>query len=1102
MSLRVVLRRLVVGLGVGLVAVAGGATAVLASGTHSFYTAQTAPAAGVVAQPFAWTIGVYNDGTGHDEQDVAVTDTLPAGVTASSMSPDCADAGSGGGAETVTCNVSTLRDGNSTTETVEATPMSAGTMTNVVNATADYYYVDSGTTEKTTETAPPSTLTTPVSQTISAPPPVQETLTATRSGSGSGTVTSSPSGIDCGAVCSAPFDQGTQVMLTATPDSGSRFAGWSGGGCSGAAGCQVTMSSGQLVTATFVAIDALTVTKSGSGTGTVASSPAGIDCGTTCIQDFDQGTAVTLTATPTGVSMFAGWSGACAGTGTCQVTIDQARSVGAEFEPLPPPTISAVTPIKLADTGGTQVQIDGSWLGAASSVRFGTETAVIDADSTTAITVTAPPNPPGTTVAVTVTTPTGSASFGGISYEPVPAVSSVSPDSGAPVGFAITISGSGFGPDTSFTVGDSPATDVHVRSPTVAYAYAPGGLGTVAVSAQSPVGGTGTATLSYRPVCSTASRCKGKVSASAGIPNLVQKLEDHTYKTKFNQNRRGSTAAGANASNSIEGGLANYNAHANGDLYSAVATATDDSTVNSGFTDTDDANTGVFAGVGSTSSWSIKPTPHGPIELALAYNGTASANVSLAPGDNTEDDEDAILPALAQADWVAQVTAANGFLPSGGVGEDSASIASVSDTFCSWPADVGWECGNGPPHRVYDDQTFGSTGPNVSGLGNGPSSSGVLTFTATPEQAESLEVDIGATALADSCVAPVLASNGDLTVTGPLGTLEHLTLPTGPLSADMLTHFGRCTTTASAAVDPVIVSLTPGYTAVALGGHPHAGEPELLARSSVRAAPGAHWTLTGTNLGTRHGAVLLTRAGHPGGRLRVLSWSPTRIVVRVPGRMLNGVVMARTASGELSGPMPLIVSRAAPASVTGVTPSVAAPGRAIRLTGFGLTNATAITIRGRRARLLSGKRGTLYVVVPHRLRAGPAKIIARAPGAPAMESGSTVTIAGTAHRLIGRAGGTVAIPGVATLRVPAEALRQPRRIALTVKSRRGRVAVTVETGGRLRATATLELPASLTSASRIVAVSRRSAHPTPIAAPPGQVAASIINSGSYSAETR
>jgi len=80
------------------------------------------------------------------------------------------------------------------------------------------------------------------------------TLTVSKAGSGSGTVTSSPSGINCGATCSASFAAGTMVTLTAAADAGSTFTGWSGGGCSGTGTCTVTMSADQAVTATFTVI--------------------------------------------------------------------------------------------------------------------------------------------------------------------------------------------------------------------------------------------------------------------------------------------------------------------------------------------------------------------------------------------------------------------------------------------------------------------------------------------------------------------------------------------------------------------------------------------------------------------------------------------------------------------------------------------------------------------------------------------------------------------------------------------------------------------------------------------------------------------------------
>jgi hypothetical protein len=76
-------------------------------------------------------------------------------------------------------------------------------------------------------------------------------LTVTRAGTGTGTVTSDPAGIACGATCSARFEGATTVTLTATPSGKSVFLGWTGAGCTGTGPCTVTMSSVQTVTGSF-----------------------------------------------------------------------------------------------------------------------------------------------------------------------------------------------------------------------------------------------------------------------------------------------------------------------------------------------------------------------------------------------------------------------------------------------------------------------------------------------------------------------------------------------------------------------------------------------------------------------------------------------------------------------------------------------------------------------------------------------------------------------------------------------------------------------------------------------------------------------------------
>jgi hypothetical protein len=156
-------------------------------------------------------------------------------------------------------------------------------------------------------------------------------LSMAKAGSGSGTVTSSPAGIVCGAACSYAYPNGTIVTLTAAPAPGSLFAGWSGGGCTGTGTCLVTVSSNTAVTATFSLAETLTLSRKGDGAGTVTSSPAGIECGTTCSHAYTIGSSVTLTAAPVKGSSFAGWSGACSGKATCVVTMTTARAVTASF---------------------------------------------------------------------------------------------------------------------------------------------------------------------------------------------------------------------------------------------------------------------------------------------------------------------------------------------------------------------------------------------------------------------------------------------------------------------------------------------------------------------------------------------------------------------------------------------------------------------------------------------------------------------------------------------------------------------------------------------------------------------------------------------------
>ncbi len=166
-------------------------------------------------------------------------------------------------------------------------------------------------------------------------PVITHTLNVNKTGTGAGTVTSVPAGINCGTDCYATYPDNTSVTLTATADAGSQFIGWAGD-CSTSTGstCTLNIAATRYATAHFMPIThTLNVTKTGTGLGTVTSKPAGINCGTDCTETYaTSGTVVKLTAVVGTNSLFTGWSGACSGTSTtCSVTVTNLQNVTANF---------------------------------------------------------------------------------------------------------------------------------------------------------------------------------------------------------------------------------------------------------------------------------------------------------------------------------------------------------------------------------------------------------------------------------------------------------------------------------------------------------------------------------------------------------------------------------------------------------------------------------------------------------------------------------------------------------------------------------------------------------------------------------------------------
>ena len=176
------------------------------------------------------------------------------------------------------------------------------------------------------------------------------TLNVAKQGNGNGTLTSAPAGINCGTVCRANFDYGSQVTLTATPqDKQTVFMGWSGD-CSGMSTCIVTMNSAAHVKAQFINGYTLTVAQptmghiNGDADGDLelnipTNESEQIACGintngtdTRCQANFKSGAVVALRAIPLSGYQFKAWTGACIGKSTvCTVPMNSAKTVTATF---------------------------------------------------------------------------------------------------------------------------------------------------------------------------------------------------------------------------------------------------------------------------------------------------------------------------------------------------------------------------------------------------------------------------------------------------------------------------------------------------------------------------------------------------------------------------------------------------------------------------------------------------------------------------------------------------------------------------------------------------------------------------------------------------
>ncbi len=204
-------------------------------------TSNVLPSPALTSSNVDYRITVEHVGSYMPAENVVFIDTLPPEAVYVSSTTGRGSCSYDSGSHQVTCNIGTLHKSWTPMDIVitVTTPATPGTMTNqaeINNSVTELDLSNNVVTDTTTVTSQ------------------QHTLTVNKISDGTGMVTATPAGVDCGGNCNALYPEGTLITLLSAPDPGSFFTGWSGDGCNGMGSCVVHLDSNKTINATFTTI--------------------------------------------------------------------------------------------------------------------------------------------------------------------------------------------------------------------------------------------------------------------------------------------------------------------------------------------------------------------------------------------------------------------------------------------------------------------------------------------------------------------------------------------------------------------------------------------------------------------------------------------------------------------------------------------------------------------------------------------------------------------------------------------------------------------------------------------------------------------------------